>query len=101
MTVERVAAIVALLTPILVAAAAGIWKVLTYLLNRQDDTEPPIPQGQVIQPPAPDSWAARAAYDRALDLLDDERADHARTIDRHRACHALMREHGIPVPDDH
>lgn len=100
MTAERVTAIIAQLTPILVAIAAGVWKLSTYI-RRDDEGDTPIQQGQVIPAQQADSWAARAAYDGALALLADEQADHARTINRHRTCHERMSEAGLVVPDDH
>jgi hypothetical protein len=106
MTVERAAALIVLILPAVVAFCAGVWKVFTWAVDRHDEaavSSPPIEsriqQGEVIN--QPESWAERAAYESVRELLEDERADHAHTIDRHRPCHDVMREHGIPVPDDH
>jgi hypothetical protein len=101
---ERVGALLASVIPVLAIVCAGLWKVFTWAMDRHDEaltttTAAPIVQGQQI-PESKEDWADRA-YKGLERELDDERADHAHTINRHRACHATMREHGIPVPDDH
>ncbi len=100
MTVDRTAALIVLLLPAAAAFCAGIWTVFTWAMKRHDDTKgSPIVQGQVI--PAPhDQWADRA-YAGIVRELDDERADHAHSINRHRSCHDAMRAAGLVVPDDH
>lgn len=69
--------------------------------NRTPDVAPtPAPVvGTTVPMPESDGW--RSAYEGALRERDDEQQDHARTIDRHRVCHARMEAAGIPVPDDH
>lgn len=103
MSVERAAALTMFILPALVAFCAGVWKVFVWAVDRHDE-RPPAPveariqQGEVIEPP--NQWADRA-YQGVMRELEDERADHAHTMHRHRHCHARMEEAGMTVPDDH
>ncbi|CAN7197899.1 hypothetical protein [Knoellia sp. LjRoot47] len=99
---ERAVSLALQALPIFAAACAGLWVVIRYFLERRRGPRPDpatVQQGQVIPPPS-DEWATRA-YEGLQRELKDEIADHAHTINRHRLCHELMADHGIPVPDDH
>lgn len=102
-SLERAAALIVLILPAAVAIATGAWRVFLWAIDRHDKAQNGsgrIAQGQVIPQPAVDAWATRA-YEGLRRELDDEREDHAHTIDRHRACHDVMRGAGLHVPEDH
>lgn len=100
---ERVAALLASLVPPLAIICGGIFALVRWLMDRHDrehTDEGHIAQGQVIPAKPDDEWATRA-YEGLARELADEQQDHARDIDRHRACHESMRAAGLRVPDDH
>lgn len=102
-SLERAAALIVLILPAAVAIATGGWRVFLWVIDRHDKAQNQqgrIAQGQVIPQPPTDKWAD-LAYEGLQRELDDEREDHARTIDLHRACHDVMRDAGLHVPNDH
>ena len=100
---ERAVALALQALPLITAVCVGIFALVRYIISLrrspQQSTPTPVQQGQVIPPPT-DQWADRA-YAGLQRELEDEIADHAHTINRHRICHESMRGAGLSVPDDH
>ena len=94
--------ITSIVAPLILLIAGFLVEVGRQAIGRKPKTDATPVVGTTVPISAVDTaegW--RTAYQGAIRERDDEIADHAHTIDRHRVCHGRMEDAGIPVPDDH